>query len=148
MSLFDFLFPQQAQAMHLRDIASTSSKASYAMRAKEIDEHGNRRRLGVLARRVEKLENDLALTAMVNALLVKRYLADTGKNLEQLRAEIAEVDRSDGVEDGGFDSDEMRRLLGLPVAEVAAEDGPGLCRDCGRKVLTGHKRCLYCGGTM
>lgn len=148
MSLFDFLFPQQAQAMHLREIADASRDVGQATRAREVDEDNNRLRIATLARRVERLENDLALSGMVNALLIRRYIQDTGKTLEQLRAEMAEVDRADGVEDGGFDGNEMRKLLGLPLAEPAAPQAKGCCRDCGRKVITGHAVCLYCGGAV
>jgi hypothetical protein len=148
MSLFDFVFPEQAQASHLRDLAESGRDVASAMRAKEVEELGNRAKLGVLLRRVERLENDMALSSMINALLIRKYIADTGKNLEQLRAEMAEVDRSDGVVDGGFDTGELRRLLGLPLAEIDPPVEQRQCRDCGRKVITQHQHCLYCGGPV
>jgi hypothetical protein len=97
----------------------------------------------------------MALMSMLNALLIKKYIKDTHCSLTQLQAEITEVDKSDGVEDGGFDTQEMRRLLGLVEAKkapAAVDTTVGMtlehCQDCGRRVITQHGYCLYCGGSV
>jgi hypothetical protein len=149
MSIFDFVFPQQAQAGHLGDIARTSAKLASSLQSKEANETTNVVKITVLQRRIGKLENDVAMLSMVNALLIKKYIADTGSSPEQLRAALAEIDRLDGVQDGGFDTSDMRTMLGLPVQDASATSAKKeRCADCGRKVLTQTGICLFCGGVV
>ena len=102
MSIFDFIFPEQAQASHLRDIADSSSKIANSMRNKEANESNSVVKITVLQRRIGKLEDDVAMLSMINTLLIKKYIKDTGYSVEKLRAELAEIDKLDGGQGGGF----------------------------------------------
>jgi nanoRNase/pAp phosphatase (c-di-AMP/oligoRNAs hydrolase) len=149
MSIFDFIFPEQAQASHLRDIADSSSKIANSMRNKEANESNSVVKITVLQRRIGKLEDDVAMLSMINTLLIKKYIKDTGYSVEKLRAELAEIDKLDGGQGGGFDTGSMRKMLGIPLHDGNAT--PAMkerCKDCGRKVLTQSGICLYCGGVV
>ena len=58
MSIFNFLFPEQAQAMHLREIAEASNDMFSANFSDNIRENENKQQIGGLERRVKKLEED------------------------------------------------------------------------------------------
>ena len=146
MSLLDFIFPDQAQAVHLGEIADVARDMRRATAAKEAEENGNVYRIRGLDRRIAKLEGDVALLATINALLIRKYIEDTGKSPAELQQAIAAVDASDGVADGGLDTAELRRIAGLPPAAVAGAEVKGCCPDCGRVISKSLNRCLYCGG--
>ncbi len=146
MSLLDFIFPDQAQAVHLGDIADAAKSMRLSAAAKEADENSNVYRIKGLSRRVEKLENDLQLLSLINALLIKKYIQDTGKSLQDLQAEIKQVDASDGVVDGGLDTHELRRIVGIQAPAPTNADDTSHCPDCGRVMSKALGRCLYCGG--
>lgn len=146
MSLIDFMFPEQAQASHLREIAQASRELQRQSASREAEENGNHYRIAGLDRRIKRLEGDVALLAALNALLIRKYVVDTGKTIDDLRREMQEVDASDGVVDGGFDTDELRALLGIraerPAPAIRSDER---CPDCSR-ILSKHLgRCLYCG---
>ena len=97
MSLFDFFFPEQAQASHLRQLSESNSLANTQARlararTREVTEAS--------AKRVEALEGEVAeLTIIVEALLEK--LSEDGSvTRADLARKVAEIDSRDGVIDG------------------------------------------------
>lgn len=146
MSLTDFLFPEQSQAAHLRTIAEASKDISRYQASRDAAEISNEWKINGLNRRINKLETDLATLSMINALLIRKYIADTGCTLERLQADMAEVDRSDGVVNGGLNTDELRRILGLKVADsTASVPKSDRCHDCNRVLAKNLTHCMYCG---
>ena len=145
MSLIDFIFPQQAQAFHLSEIADASKDIRRHQTVKDAEENSNKFKISGIDRRITKLEGDVALLTMINALLIKKYIQDTGKSIDELQIEINKVDASDGEMNGGLDTDEFRKIIGLPIAKFGQVNDPKNCPDCGRVISINLNRCLYCG---
>jgi hypothetical protein len=82
---------------------------------------------------------------MTNVLLVRAYVQQTGRSLEQLREEIRAIDDLDGYLDGGIDTDELRTIMGLRTAASPSVTPGHLCQDCGRQLRAQAASCLYCG---
>ena len=104
MSLFDILFPEQAQAEHLRTLAETSRQQMAMLSARQYAEDLERRQAIRLNSktddRVAELENELAQSALVIEALVTLLEEKKLVTREELRARSAEVDAVDGVADG------------------------------------------------
>jgi hypothetical protein len=116
----------------------------------EAADSANQRRLKGQERRIRKLEADVAMLSLVNALLIRKFMADTGKTKEEIRQELAELDLQDGVEDGGLDTDELRRIVDLPLDETEEpRQSPvkkiARCPRCDRILVAKQGRCMYCG---
>ena len=112
MSLFDFFFPEEAQASHLRRLADTSSAVERRARVDAVRQD--------LARtsdrkRIEELEQEVGeLTILLEALLEK--LDD--QNLftrDELAVKIAEIDLRDGVLDRKITKEKSTAQKGGPV---------------------------------
>ena len=146
MTLFDHIFPEQAQALHLRDIAERIGDATRASQAREIDESNNAFRIAGLERRLKQLEDDSGLLALLLAVVMKKLCEKTDLTYQDVLAEVAAVDASDGKADGRLDVAALRALLGLPQPDVAVPGRDQVCADCRRVMLNGRTRCLYCGG--
>jgi hypothetical protein len=99
MSLMDFFFPEQAEAMHLRSIASS-------MRRRNRTERRSVRKAGDIEEDVGVLA--LALLSLIGSLVEKGVISE-----EELRAHIRRVDEADGVADGQLTPDVLRGALGL-----------------------------------
>lgn len=104
MSLFDFLFPEQAQAVHLRELAANSHQQAAALRAQQYAAEKKQREVVRLNSktddRVIELENELAQSALVIESLI--HLLEEKKLIsrEELRQRASEIDAADGVIDG------------------------------------------------
>lgn len=102
--MFDFFFPEQAQAMHLRTIAESGHTSALKARSEQIAE-SNRQRQALRLRsktdeRVEELEKELGQSALVIEALIT-LLEERGVVARaELRARVAEIDSADGVVDG------------------------------------------------
>lgn len=97
MSLFDFLFPEQAQASHLRQLAESNKVANTQARLARSRQQKTHSSSEV---RIKDLEDEVAqLTITIEALLEK--LSDDGSlTRSELAQKIAEIDARDGIIDG------------------------------------------------
>lgn len=97
MSLFDFFFPEEAQASHLRRLADSTSVANTRTRfdiARQSQAQLSDRK------KIEGLQEEVAqLTIVIEALLEKLDEQDLFTRGE-LAAKVAEIDLRDGVLDG------------------------------------------------
>ena len=93
MSLFDFFFPEQAQASHLRRLADNQR-----FKARRQD-----RKLTAVDRRIEALEDDLGFVTLVLAGLMETLDEKGAVTREDVRATLAKLDEIDGVKDGKLD---------------------------------------------
>lgn len=100
MSLFDFFFPEQAQASHLRSLASSARTRN----------RRNIRKTGDLDRRIDDLEKDLGYVSLVLGALVQQLDAKGTLSRDDLRTVLAELDELDGVKDGRLDIDILRGM--------------------------------------
>lgn len=76
MSFFDFLFPEQAQAVHFREIETAQSLHFQRQRLQELQQHrGEIAKNSQLEQRVEEIERDvgqigLAFEALLELLVL------------------------------------------------------------------------------
>ncbi len=100
MSLYDFFFPEQAQATHLRNIASSQ----------RIRGASNRGRTHALKKRIDDLEDDMGYIALLLGSLLER-LDDKGVvTRDDLKASIEKIDELDKVKDGKLDINILRLI--------------------------------------
>ena len=97
MSLFDFLFPNIAQATHLRRLADATSQAN--MRSRLSQSRANQQHLPS-NKRIQELESEIAQLTLVVEALIETLVKNGDTTREDLAARIAEIDLKDGVEDG------------------------------------------------
>jgi hypothetical protein len=108
MSLFDFFFPEQAQAVHLRSIAQSARSQDF-QRSKEIFE--KRRESFRDARpdqRVEKLQRELEQSALVIESLISLLEDKKILTRQECQLRIAQIDSADGVVDGRITPEDER----------------------------------------
>lgn len=101
MSLFDFFFPEQAQASYLRDIAEQQTRSTIRQ------SHASHN----LESRVKHLEADLGyVTLLLGSILDK--LDEKGVVTRQdLKDATSALDAVDGVRDGKLDINILRNTL-------------------------------------
>jgi hypothetical protein len=103
MSLFEFFFPEQAQAAQLRRLADQHRASRSAERSTRAD-------VTLLEKRVADLEHDLGFAA----LLLGSLLDQLDKKGTLLRSDLAaamhELDSIDGVADGRLDIKILRGM--------------------------------------
>jgi len=101
VDLFDFFFPEQAQATHLRAIARKGSLTS--QRIVRSDESSE----------IEALQEDVNFLTLVIAALLRRFAETETASLADVQDLLDEIDALDGVADGGLDPRVLRGLLGV-----------------------------------
>ncbi len=97
MSLFDFFFPEIAQASHLRRIADAASMGNTQAR---ISQSRSQQQRSSSEKRIQELEAEVAQLTIVMEALIEKLSDNSGVTREQLAAKIFEIDRRDGVVDG------------------------------------------------
>ena len=103
MSLFDFFFPEQAQASHLRRLANQSSGRRKASQR-------NNAAVNQLEKRVSDLEDDLGFAALVLASVMAKLDEKGTLTRDDVRAAMKEVDEIDGVADGRLDINVLKGM--------------------------------------
>lgn len=101
MSLFDFFFPQQAAAQHLRRLANEKSMDT-------VRDASRRRKSEV---RIDSLEEDLGYVTLLLGAIVDRLDAKGAVTRNDLREVISTLDDVDGVRDGRLDISFLRGTL-------------------------------------
>lgn len=97
MNIFDFLFPEQAQASHLRRLSESS--ALLHSQARINSSRGQQAQMS-LENRIESLQSEVGQLAIVIEALLES-LADRGiLTREELARKMSEIDARDGVVDG------------------------------------------------
>lgn len=104
MSFFDFFFPEQAQASHLRSIAENQRHSMRRESNRQFDTEMRRRReqsvTAVLEDRVSALEKDLGEAGLVIEALLQMLEESGAIQRDQLAKRAIEVDAADGLKDG------------------------------------------------
>ncbi len=114
MDLFDFFFPEQAQATHLRKIARQQSLVKVSTPKQKSSE-------------VEDLRADVKFLTLVVAALLRKLSEIETASPGDIQELINELDGLDGVADGGLEPGVLRGLLGVlkkaaSESEEATED--------------------------
>lgn len=108
MGLYEFFFPQLAQAEHLR-----------AMREMQEDEQWNQRRehrkemvtIEALKQRIDDLENDLGLTVLVLTSLLATLDVKNVLKREDVEVALRKLDLLDGKKDLKISTEMLRRFF-------------------------------------
>ena len=108
MSLFDFFFPEQAQASHLRRLAEQQH------RSQRHDSRSGRRdqeqtlRISELEDRVLDLERDLGFVTLLLGSLLHAANNKGVVTRDEVCSVLEELDAHDGFEDGRLDIESLR----------------------------------------
>ncbi len=104
MSFFDFFFPEQAQAVHLRTIAESSRNQQLDLRSQQLEEVREKRRKSLVSHRaedrVQRLQDELAQSALVIESLISLLEEKKVLTRQEVGLRIAQIDSADGVVDG------------------------------------------------
>ncbi|HWB07221.1 MAG TPA: hypothetical protein VG796_29625 [Verrucomicrobiales bacterium] len=104
MSLFDFFFPEQAQASHLRKLAEQGQAQSMSIHRERLAQVQAARaedaRTRGLEQRVEQLERDLGQAGLAIEALLELLEQSGALTREAFAGRIQEIDSRDGVDDG------------------------------------------------
>ncbi len=115
MSLFDFLFPEQAQAMHLRQLANNNGQQIAMMRSQQYTEQLRQKqavRLNTKAEdRVKELEIELAQSVLVIESMISLLEEKNLLTREELKQRTSQIDAADGVIDGRITSPEEKPFV-------------------------------------
>ena len=114
MDLFDFFFPEQAQATHLGKIVRQQSLVKVSTPKQKSSE-------------VEDLRADVKFLTLVVAALLRKLSETETASPGDIQELINELDGLDGVADGGLEPGVLRGLLGVlkkaaSESEEATED--------------------------
>ena len=109
MDLFDFFFPEQAQASHLRKIARQRSLP----RRPAVSDN---------SQEVEALRDDVKFLTLVVTALLRRLTETETASPADIQDLIDEIDGLDGVADGGLDPGVLRGLLGVLKGDAEDND--------------------------
>jgi hypothetical protein len=109
MSLFDLMFPQQAQAMYLKDLLAQNKRSLSSKRPEESRSSSNEIKL--LKNENEQLRNDMGVIALSLASLMRAIEKKGLLTNHEIQDMINEVDFLDSVKDGKLDINFLRDLV-------------------------------------
>ncbi|MBM4088827.1 MAG: hypothetical protein FJ276_05260 [Planctomycetes bacterium] len=127
MDLFDFFFPEQAQAAHLRKIAARQSlgaPASSSVTQRDDD--------------ISALKSDVRFLTLVLTAILKRLTETQTMSLADVQDLLDEVDALDGIADCGLEPEILRGLLG--VLKQGSETKPDSGSDVFAQIAELHRR--------
>lgn len=114
MSFFDFFFPEQAQASHLRrlaDQAHQQSASQHRERVAVVQKHRLETSLTrSLEQRIERLERELGEAGLVVEALLELLEQAGVVSRSELAARTADIDSRDGVVDGRMTPPEVKKI--------------------------------------
>jgi hypothetical protein len=119
MDMFDFFFPEQAEAAHLRRISRNLSRSQYSAHAAA----DTARRI---ADDVADLRNDVAFLTLVLTAVLKRLTENETMSLADVSDLLREIDGLDGLPDGGLNPGVLRGMLGVLKESPPQEPEPSL----------------------
>ncbi|MCU0718478.1 MAG: hypothetical protein MUC83_02145 [Pirellula sp.] len=114
MSFFDFLFPEQAQAMHLRRLADQQSGSRSNLFASGEGADGNSYRMFELEERLLRLEKDLGFVSLVLGGVLTSIEQKGVATRSDVWDAIRKVDGMDNFQDGKLDIDVLRQWGNQP----------------------------------
>ena len=121
MDGFDFMFPEQAEASHLRAI---SNQLRIAKWSRDRQNRARRRDSAKATADIDELRDDVQFLSMVVLALVKRGTETGTLSVADLADLFDEIDGLDGTADGGLDVGVLRGALGAVRAAEAPEVEP------------------------
>ena len=114
MDAFDFFFPEVSEAAQLRRIAD-------GMNRNQRQNSGNTRRamskVKGLEDQIDDLRNQVQFLNAFSMCLLKIMIEKEMTEIGDIAELVKSIDRMDGKEDGGLDSNVFRGLLGIFTAK-------------------------------
>ena len=114
MDAFDFFFPEVSEAAQLRRIAD-------GMNRNQRQNSGNTRRamskVKGLEDQIDDLRNQVQFLNAFSMCLLKIMIEKEMTEIGDIAELVKSIDRMDGKEDGGLDSNVLRGLLGIFTAK-------------------------------
>ena len=99
MKLFDFFFPEQAQASHLRRIAE---QQSYPQRRTRYQAHRSAAQEATIDKRLEALEDEVGFLTLMLESIIRKTEEKGVMTRAELQDIMQEVDAEDGNVDGKY----------------------------------------------
>ena len=103
MDMYDFFFPEQAEAAHLRRISRTLARSTASAGARTIQN----------ADELADLRTDVRFLSLVVAAILKRLAEQQTMSLGDVSDLLQDIDHLDGLPDGGLDPGVLRGILGV-----------------------------------
>ena len=103
MSFFDFFFPEQAQASHLRKLTEQSQGRRRGAQRDNIA-------VSQLEKRISDLEHDLGFAALVLASVMAKLDEKGALSRDDVKAAMKDIDGLDGVADGRLDINVLKGM--------------------------------------
>jgi hypothetical protein len=112
MSLFDLMFPEQAQAMYLKDLRDQNKRSLSSKRTEESRiSSSSSNEIKLLKNENEQLRNDMGVIALSLASLMRAIEKKGLLTNHEIKDMINEVDFLDSVKDGKLDINFLRDLV-------------------------------------
>ena len=102
MSLYDFFFPEQASASHLRRMVNQQDRQARMNRIQNQNQSN-------IEERVSELESDLGMVTLVLASLLETANENGAVSREDIKKIIDELDVLDGFRDGKLHAGFLRK---------------------------------------
>ena len=119
MDMFDFFFPEQAEATHLRHISRSLAGSRAASNSAAASARRNETEL-------DDLQSDVRFLSLVIAAILKRLAEQETMSLGDVSDLLGEIDGLDGLPDRGLDPGVLRGILGVIKEEPSQQqNGPG-----------------------
>lgn len=111
MSLFDFFFPEQAQAQHLRRLADAQTRPVRPRRSPPpFQDAEQKQEVAKLQSQIDGLEDDLGYVALILGAVMAKLDEKGALTRTDVRAALSEIDAIDGVQDGKLDINILRGM--------------------------------------
>lgn len=99
MKLFDFFFPQQAQASHLRRVADVHT---FTLRHENYEERARARRHTEIDERFNSIEDQLGFLTLMLEAIIRKSEEKGVVTRDELQELMKSIDREDGKADGQY----------------------------------------------
>ncbi len=106
MALFEFFYPEQAQAGYMREMASS-------MRTSTRRAGHSRKRVSDVEKRVAELEDDLDFLSLITLTLFSTLHEKGLVDRNSLLKKIDDIDMFDGRKDGKVEPEVFRKAFGF-----------------------------------
>ena len=110
MEFFDFFFPEQAQAQHLRTLTRKQKYREQAQKRRAAAYKEAKADTQQLEDRVKELEGDLGFVSLVLASILQTADEKGVLSRDDVRATVLGLDEVDGVRDGKLDIQILRGM--------------------------------------
>ena len=104
MSLYDFFFPEQAAASHLRRLANRQERRDKIQRIESERSEDSRDR-------IDELERDVGVLSLILASLLETANDNGAISRDAIKQKIEDLDIFDGIRDGKLDASFLRDFV-------------------------------------